>query len=213
MARINNLVNFLTDIANAIRNKTGKSTTIQPEDMDTEIGSIQTQPNLQSKSVEITENTTTNITADTGYDGLSSVAVTTNVSGGNKLTLPNFIRFRDSGCNNFDWITNSVDTSNITDTSAMRETIRKRWGRSSGMKWVIRIMLSVQTISLQTVICHQKTAKELITDSFPEISLPIRQRSRERIIWIFPKSVKILNYTGIYTSPSIQAVWEKDTAF
>lgn len=96
MARINNLVNFLTDIANAIRGKTGKSATIQPEDMDTEIASISTTPNLQSKSIEITENTTTNITADSGYDGLSGVSVTTNVQAPSeynakiKTTVPSF---------------------------------------------------------------------------------------------------------------------------
>lgn len=39
------------------------------------------QPNLQSKSVEITENGTTTITTDSGYDGLNQVEVTTNVSG------------------------------------------------------------------------------------------------------------------------------------
>lgn len=38
------------------------------------------EPTLQSKSVTITTNTTTNIQADEGYDGLSNVAVTTNVS-------------------------------------------------------------------------------------------------------------------------------------
>lgn len=38
-------------------------------------------PNLQSKSVEITENGTTTITPDSGYDGLDEVEVTTNVSG------------------------------------------------------------------------------------------------------------------------------------
>ena len=38
--------------------------------------------NLQDKSVTITENTTTNIIADSGYDGLGTVSVTTNVSGG-----------------------------------------------------------------------------------------------------------------------------------
>lgn len=37
---------------------------------------------LQSKDVTITENTLTNINPDTGYDGLSSVNVTTNVEGG-----------------------------------------------------------------------------------------------------------------------------------
>lgn len=36
---------------------------------------------LQSKEVEITENGETTITPDTGYDGLSNVKVTTNVSG------------------------------------------------------------------------------------------------------------------------------------
>lgn len=38
--------------------------------------------NFQSKSVEITENGTTNIRPDTGYDALSSVTVNTNVSSG-----------------------------------------------------------------------------------------------------------------------------------
>lgn len=39
-------------------------------------------PNLQNKSVTITENTTTTINPDSGYDGLNEVEVTTNVSGG-----------------------------------------------------------------------------------------------------------------------------------
>ena len=40
------------------------------------------EPTLQSKSVTITENGTSTISPDTGYDGLSGVEVTTNVSGG-----------------------------------------------------------------------------------------------------------------------------------
>ena len=39
-------------------------------------------PNLQGKSITITENGTQNISADAGYDGLSNVGITTNVSGG-----------------------------------------------------------------------------------------------------------------------------------
>ena len=54
-----------------------------------EVLNIQTgggSPNLQTKSVTITTNTTTNISADSGYDGLDSVSVTTNVSGGSNPT-------------------------------------------------------------------------------------------------------------------------------
>ena len=43
-------------------------------------------PTLQSKEVEITENGQTTVTADSGYDGLSSVAVTTNVQGGGDIS-------------------------------------------------------------------------------------------------------------------------------
>ena len=42
-------------------------------------------PNLQNKSIEITENGTQTITADSGYDGLNEVEVTTNVSGSGEI--------------------------------------------------------------------------------------------------------------------------------
>ncbi len=87
MARTNNLTNFLTDVADSIREKTGKSELIACEDFDTEIESISGggEPNLQDKSVTITENTTTTITADSGYDGLGEVEVITNVPTGGDI--------------------------------------------------------------------------------------------------------------------------------
>ena len=39
-------------------------------------------PNLQSKDITITTNGTQTVTADSGYDGLNEVEITTNVSGG-----------------------------------------------------------------------------------------------------------------------------------
>ena len=53
------------------------------------VGKIVSDPILQDKTVEITENGTTTITADEGYDGLNNVSVTTNVagSGGNEPSI------------------------------------------------------------------------------------------------------------------------------
>lgn len=77
---------------------------------------VSVQPNLQSKSITISENTTTNISADSGYDGLSSVSVTTQVpSGGSSFKVVNGMRFTDSTLTEFP----DLDTSEVTDMNLM----------------------------------------------------------------------------------------------
>ncbi len=87
MARTDTLTNFLTDVADSIREKNGNSEPIACEDFDTEIESIQTGGSLQTKSITITNNGTTNITPDSGYDGMSRVSVETNVSGSSTVNV------------------------------------------------------------------------------------------------------------------------------
>ena len=79
MARTNNLTNFLNDVSSAIKQKTGDNTPIPASEFDTEILSIETAGTYQTKSVTITENTTTTITPDTGYDAIEQLTITTNV--------------------------------------------------------------------------------------------------------------------------------------
>lgn len=66
-------------------------------------------PNLEEKSVTITENGTTNVAPDSGYDGLSGVTITTNVSGGADLN---------------EYFTGEVAKGN-SSTSGFAKTIKK----------------------------------------------------------------------------------------
>lgn len=56
------------------------------------VGKIVTDPILQDKTIEITENGTTNIVADEGYNGLNNVEVVTNVEAGVQNEINLFIQ-------------------------------------------------------------------------------------------------------------------------
>ena len=75
------------------------------------------EPNLQVKTISITENGTQTINADNGYDGLQSVSITTNVSGGtsDKIMLTDGTKF--GGTYNFNGTL--YDTSSMTDFGNM----------------------------------------------------------------------------------------------
>lgn len=79
MAKTDNLTDFLTSVANAIRAKKGTSDLINPQNFDSEIAGISTAKEEQEKTVTITENGTTDITPDDRYT-LSKATVITNVS-------------------------------------------------------------------------------------------------------------------------------------
>lgn len=79
MARINNLTNFLTDVATAIKNKKGSETPIPAADFDTEITNLPSQGVYQTKTTTITQNGTITVTPDTGYDAIEQLDITVNV--------------------------------------------------------------------------------------------------------------------------------------
>ena len=79
MARTNNLTNFLTDVAGAIKTKKGSQTAIQAANFDTEILALPSQGTYQEKTVTITQNGQTTLTPDTGYDAMDQVEITVNV--------------------------------------------------------------------------------------------------------------------------------------
>lgn len=78
MAKTDNLTDFLTGVAGAIRTKKGTTALINPQDFESEIGSIDTAKPEQTKTLTVTENGTQTVKPDTGKV-LSGVTVTMNV--------------------------------------------------------------------------------------------------------------------------------------
>ena len=73
MANTSNLSSFLTDVADAIREKKGTQDQIPAGNFDTEIKSIETGAKINNQNKDITKNGT--YTADEGYTGLGTVIV------------------------------------------------------------------------------------------------------------------------------------------
>ena len=79
MARVDNLTNFLNDVATAIKSKTGDSTAIPANQFDTKIMSIQTVGNYETRTLNVVANGSQTITPDTGYDAIESLTLNVSV--------------------------------------------------------------------------------------------------------------------------------------
>lgn len=79
MARVNNLSDFLTDVASAIKTKKGSKTAIPAVDFDTEILALPSQGVYQTKVINIDANGSTTVLPDEGYDAIEGLEIITNV--------------------------------------------------------------------------------------------------------------------------------------
>lgn len=79
MARTNNLTNFLTDVAGAIKEKKGSETNIPAANFDTEIRNLPSQGTYEEKTISITQNGTQTVTPSQGYDAIDELTINTNV--------------------------------------------------------------------------------------------------------------------------------------
>ena len=79
MARVNNLSNFLTDVASAIKTKKGSETAIPAANFDTEILALPSQGVYQTKVINIDANGSTTVLPDEGYDAIEGLEIITNV--------------------------------------------------------------------------------------------------------------------------------------
>jgi hypothetical protein len=76
MARVNNLSNFLTDVANAIKTKKGSETAIPAANFDTEILALPSQGIYEQRVLNISANGTQTITPSSGFDAIDELELT-----------------------------------------------------------------------------------------------------------------------------------------
>lgn len=121
MARTNNLTNFLTDVADAIKTKKGSETDIPAANFDTEILNLPSQGTYQEKSVTISANGTTTVTPDSGYDAMTEIEIITQVPSANLQTKNysftqnvNVELEPDSGYNGFSKVGVNIDVDITT---------------------------------------------------------------------------------------------------
>ena len=79
MARTNNLTNFLTDVAGAIKEKKGSEANIPAANFDTEIRNLPSQGTYEEKTISITQNGTQTVTPSQGYDAIDELTINANV--------------------------------------------------------------------------------------------------------------------------------------
>lgn len=76
MARVNNLSNFLTDVADAIKEKKGSQTSIPAANFDTEILALPSQGTYEQRVLNISANGTQTITPSSGFDAIDELELT-----------------------------------------------------------------------------------------------------------------------------------------
>lgn len=168
----NEIDRIITAVGNAYSKVSEKGGTVPASqtvaNLATAIDSIpaSSSPSLQSKSVTYTANGTSTITPDSGYDGLSSVDVTVDVSGGGSsgggylkgvhlenitdvaftlidmsvvsCTFTNGMYFFNPDCSNVTFKNCSFDNDTIVCTQEIRDAIENGEGNSyTGTTWWI----------------------------------------------------------------------------
>lgn len=132
------------------------------------VGKIVTDPILQDKTITITENGTTNIVADEGYNGLNNVNVTVNVEGTGDSTNPQILFL----------IKNGVEQTNVTGGSTF-EYIPNSGDDMPGLKFngdgylgLCAKVWSFWALTFNNTFDYKKYSRIYVEWAYPKASTP-----------------------------------------
>lgn len=108
MASKTNLTEFLTDIAEAIRTKTGKTEKLSAETFDTEILNITTAKVQPVKLITVNENGSYVFAPDEDFDAIGELSVKVDVASSSNQHMPFYLLESDDDGNL--WCVNNYNT-------------------------------------------------------------------------------------------------------
>lgn len=129
MARTNNLTNFLTDVASAIKTKTGDSTAIPASQFDTKIA------NITTGHLDNTEYTEANDDLDDILEGTASINSLKSLNDTINTTILNFNNFLNEKINEYPVYTSNAVTLYTPDINCQLYIIHKKSNGKYRVVW------------------------------------------------------------------------------
>lgn len=196
MARTSNLTDFLTDVSSAIKQKTGDSAPIPASEFDTEILSIETAGNYQSKTLSITQNGNYNLLPDQEFDAISNVNISVSVSPvlQNKTITENGSYTADQNYDGLGTVivnvpSTGIDTSDATAT--VNDIISPKTAYVNGEKITGKINITEEPLDEHLIENTYITAEGLKTDWSFCIT-----RNQELLLYLTENSIIVKNITS-----------------